>query len=196
MICGLGQEDTWGKQGKVYMCYFKWLLRKAGASCFRTRYEQTCIGTPSRFLAQSGFSILELMATISIASLMMAYGAANLRPLEDPMNDAVSQFQGLAKQVRARAVATMSSYRMTAISPTQVTIERGTSCTDEASFVSEPSMNWEVPNKVTVNIYCPICFNSRGLADGNHYLMFYGTADGSYKSLEVTLGGGVKVHSY
>ncbi len=146
-------------------------------------------------LGSKGYTLLELMAALGIVGVLMGSAVSNLKELERPLSSTSSQLMGLFKQARARAISTTSAYFIEPDSSNTIVARFGTNC-DDASPVDDDRLGIEIPSSVTMSdTSWSVCFTPRGLADQN-ITVYLQDNDFNYSSIEVFLGGAVKVTSY
>jgi len=150
-----------------------------------------------------GATLVELLVVMSILAIAAAVGVLNLRPLADPLQDAVTQAEGYLKQVRAKAMATTSAYRVV-LGSTGLRAWYAPSCR-AANFTEDAALRLDLPEGVRLEArwaqsgqdFAPsdwVCFTSRGLLLGSQSeepLLEFRDGKGRVKTLRVMLGGGV-----
>ena len=147
----------------------------------------------SKVVKQSGFTVIELIVAMGIASIMMGIAVANLREFNDPLLDASQQLMGFVKQVRARAISSTQAYTIVPESSTSLKTYYGVNC-ESVDTTYDDSLVVELPAGATLyDTTWSLCFNSRGLPDGNLEIDLR-DSHGLAKTVEVYLGGGVRVY--
>lgn len=150
-----------------------------------------------------GVSLVEALIVMAIMAIVWGIMALNLRPFSDPLQDATVQVEGLLKQVRAKAMATTSAYRLQ-WTPGALGASHATSCL-ATSFTADPSLDLQVNQEVQLTLYWAqsgqrltagdwACFTSRGLlltSRGEELLLRLEDHRGRTQTLKVLLGGGV-----
>ncbi|WP_105316880.1 pilus assembly FimT family protein [Thermus tenuipuniceus] len=150
-----------------------------------------------------GATLVELLAVLGILGIVAAIGVLNLRPLSDPLQDAVAQAEGYLKQVRAKAMATTSAYRVE-LGPSGFRAWYASSCRG-ANFTEDTALRLDLPQGVRLEArwaqsgqaFAPsdwVCFTSRGLllaSQGKEPLLEFRDGRGRVKTLRIMLGGGV-----
>lgn len=146
---------------------------------------------------------MELLVALAVLAIVLAVGVLNLRPLSDPLQDAVVQAEGYLKQVRAKAMATTSAYQVD-LGPDRLSARYAPTCRS-ASFSEDAALRLDLPEGVRLEArwaqsgqaFTPsdwICFTSRGLllgSRGEEPLLQFRDGRGRLKSLRLMLGGGV-----
>lgn len=140
----------------------------------------------------SGFSLLEVLVSMTLLGLLTGMAISNLKDLDDPLQDGASQVLGYIKQVRAQAISSTQAYFIQASSTTQITSSFGIDCQDP-SPVLDDRLFIDLPTGVQMtNTSWTFCFSTRGLADSN-ILIPLQDQGGSMKVVEVLLGGAARV---
>lgn len=150
-----------------------------------------------------GATLVELLVVMGILAIVAAVGFLNLRSLSDPLQDALVQTEGYLKQVRAKAMATTSAYRVE-LGPSGLRAFYATSCR-AANFTEDEALRLTLPEGVVLEArwrqsdqaFAPgdwICFSSRGLLLGSREeepVLKLRDGKGRTKALRILLGGGV-----
>jgi prepilin-type N-terminal cleavage/methylation domain-containing protein len=139
---------------------------------------------------QAGYTLTELLVTMSLLSVMSGFAFVNLLDLSNPARSAASEISGFLKQARARALSTTSAYTVSASSTDTLTTTVGTTCS--AAQSAEPSLTLELDHADLSNVSWSICFTSRGFPDKNVVIPVTDDYSGS-NSVEVLLGGAIRV---
>lgn len=150
-----------------------------------------------------GVSLVELLVALALMGLALGIAALNLRPLSDPLQDALVQTEGYLKQVRAKAMATTSGYRVQ-VDPTGLRASYAPSCR-ASSFTEDTALRLDLPEGVRLQArWGPsgdafasgdwFCFSSRGLLLGSKEaepVLYLEDERGRTRTLRLLLGGGV-----
>ncbi|WP_117238467.1 pilus assembly FimT family protein [Thermus sediminis] len=146
-----------------------------------------------------GLTLIELVVVLAVLAIASSIMALNVRPFYNPVQDALSRTEGFVKQVRSKAMATTSAYRIT-LEGNRLKAAYAPTCRS-ASFTEDRSLQAEIPAEVIVT-FTPQggvpCFNSRGLLilqnagnySGEPYYRFT-DPQGRQGTLRLFLGGGV-----
>jgi Tfp pilus assembly protein FimT len=136
----------------------------------------------------AGFSVTELLAVVFVIGLTASVGMPMLMRAEAPLDSAATLLQGHLRQVRARAMATTSAYRVTRPAANRLGAETAERCSD-SDWTAEAGLDLELPQGVTVvESGWTLCFSSRGVADENMILTLEHFGSGQ-REIEVLLGG-------
>lgn len=132
---------------------------------------------------------------LAVLGIILSIAFINLRPLDSPIQDGLSTTSGFLRQVRAKAMATTSAYRIGFTSNQNAFTEYANSCT-ASSWTQDDSIKFQLPAEVQLSApdwqSLTICFNARGLVDAGKTLTLQDNR-GTSKSLELMLGGGVRL---
>ena len=141
---------------------------------------------------QRGYTLVELLVTMTVGSILMGITAANLRAYSRGSKNAVAMIQGFVKQARAKAISRTAAYKIYADpGGKKIRTSFANSCSS-ATFVTDASLVLDMPEETSlVSPSWSVCFNSRGIADSNITISFK-TRDAGTKQLEVLLGGATR----
>ncbi len=144
-----------------------------------------------------GFTLFELLITVSILGIVLGIGALNLKPLSGDLQNSTSNLAGHLKQVRARAMASTSAYRLVYVSPTQLRAEVSSKCS-ASSWTTDARFGFELERPVRLRAGAwnagdaVVCYSSRGLANASPVFTLQDDK-GKTRQIEVFRGGGVEV---
>lgn len=139
---------------------------------------------------RGGFTLFELVFTIGLISVLLGVAVVNLRGLNSAADSGAAEVVGFLKQVRARAMASTSAYKVTPSGSGQLVVTFGNICS--AATTSDPSLRLKLPTGATfLSTSWNVCFNSRGFPDQSPTINLQDT-NGVNKSIQVYLGGAVR----
>ncbi|WP_276954169.1 prepilin-type N-terminal cleavage/methylation domain-containing protein [Allomeiothermus silvanus] len=146
--------------------------------------------------ASRGLTLVELLVVLTILGIVSVIVALDLRPLYDPLQDALSRTEGFLKQVRIKAMATTSAYKVS-LSGNRLEAAYANTCSS-ASFTTDRYLSLELPAEVSLSVSpsgTVLCFNSRGMltlpSRSGEPSLALRDKRGRTKALTVLLGGGV-----
>jgi Tfp pilus assembly protein FimT len=140
--------------------------------------------------SESGFSVLELLATFVIATIMMGILALNLKALNQPALDGASEFAGFVRRTRAKALATTYAYTIEPASATRIVTTYGTSC-GSPTQTSDSALSMTLPDTAAFTTTgWSICFTARGVSEDSAELSIHDGKDTA--TIEVAAGGAVR----
>jgi len=141
---------------------------------------------------ERGFTLLETMVVITIASILMGTAIASLREFNRPALNAADQIRSLFKQVRAKAISQTASYRVSGSSSEKITTSYADKCSS-STFANDQKLFLDMPEGAILQTTgWTVCINPRGIADTNVIMRIKGS-DGTTKRVEVMLGGATRV---
>jgi len=142
---------------------------------------------------ERGFSLLEMLATLSLMGVLSAIAVSNIKELDDPLKNATAEAIGFMKQVRARAISTTSAYEIYPTSTTSIVTRYSNACSDAVGDkTADPKVVLGLPDGAFLSdTNWSICFSSRGFPDGNIQIVMEDN-DGEDRTVEIYLGGAVK----
>jgi len=126
----------------------------------------------------------------------------NFRPLGNDLHNATTELAGYLRQVRARAMATTSAYRVVVVSNTELRAEHARACAD-TSWTHEPRLRLQLREGVTMSGIPAVgerlvCFTSRGITGitqgSQNPRVTLRDARGNTRQVEVYVGGAVVIH--
>jgi Tfp pilus assembly protein FimT len=136
-------------------------------------------------------SLVELLVVLTLLSLMIGIAPLFLRPFEQPLRTGGQLLEGLIRQTRARAAATMTVHRIRPTAPGALTVETAPSCSS-GTWTHEPELDLALPRGVTLtDTSWSICFGTRGTTATSRTLTL-SHADQGTLPLEVLVGGLVR----
>jgi prepilin-type N-terminal cleavage/methylation domain-containing protein len=137
-------------------------------------------------------SLLEVLMVLAVMGIALGAAGLYLRPMEAPLEVAATDLEGIMRQSRARALATTSAYRVSAVSNRVARGEFAANCA-ATTWTGDPDLVVELPREVTMtDTSWSVCFNSRGLSDANVVLTVTHPVSGSLR-IEVLRGGAARV---
>ena len=140
---------------------------------------------------ECGFSLLELLAVLSTAGVLTLMASAGLNDMVDPLRNASAELQGYFKQVRARAIATTSSYTVVPSGTGTVTATFSDSCSS-SDQTADGRLLLNLPSGARFSATdWSVCYTARGLPLENLQIELADN-DGESRTLEIYLGGAVR----
>lgn len=158
-------------------------------------------------MRESGLTLLEILVVMAILAIVLGIAFVDLRPLNNPIQNGFTQTLGFFQQVRSKAMATTSAYRVVVDANGTLQVGYARRCSDTV---------WTPDNQLAVaNVQAggarsaldlreqgltfgpvnwQVCFNSRGLANFSQPGQTIRLQDnrGNTRQVEVMLGGGVR----
>ncbi len=142
---------------------------------------------------QRGSSLFEVLVVLVLIGILLATAISNIDQLNRPMESATAELVGYLKQVRGRGMATTRAYTVRPTSTEHVIAEFSNECGESAT--ADDTLTFNVPRGVLLNgTSWSVCFSPRGLATSNPTIELIDD-EGRTKTLEVFLGGAVRVQS-
>ena len=138
----------------------------------------------------SGFSLIELLVTMSILAIGLSIAALNLRPFGDPLGTASEGISNTLVRARARAMSTTSAFRVSSTNTTTVVVERAPRCSD-TTWTAVTDFGFTLTQRAQTAQGWNVCFNSRGIAQATNGNISV-TYQDKTQNLEVLLAGGVR----
>lgn len=134
---------------------------------------------------------MEMVATLGVIAVISGIAVSNLSVLERPLYSASNNLTHYFRLVRARAISQTRSIKVTSSGARRITAGSGKNCA-VSSFTPEPSLTLQLDKDVSFGSSpWSICFNQRGLADS--YVEFTISSGKTVKSVEIALGGGIRI---
>jgi prepilin-type N-terminal cleavage/methylation domain-containing protein len=139
---------------------------------------------------RSGFTLFELVFTIGLISVLLGVAVVNLRGLNGAADSGAAEVVGFLKQVRARAMASTSAYKVAPSSSGQLVVTYGNVCS--AATTTDGALILKLPTGATFNSTSwNVCFNSRGFPDQSPSIALQDT-NGVNKTVQIYLGGAIR----
>ena len=141
---------------------------------------------------QRGMTLIELLATLAVLAIALGVMAMNLLPVASPVDTSTALLEGIFREARLNAIATMSSYRVTPSGTNRIVGEKGASCS-ATTWTADASLATALPTGVTMSpTSWSVCFSSRGISTNNVIVTLAHTTYGS-RRVEVLFGGTSRV---
>ena len=141
--------------------------------------------------SQAGMTVLELVVAMVVLAMVVGMASAYLGSAKLPLRTGGLLVEGLIKQTRAKAAATMTVHRIRPLSDGELIVEHAASCS-AGTWTPDPAFDLELPNGVTLtDTSWMICFSNRGTALATQTLTLTHAEAGNQK-LEVLMGGVVR----
>jgi prepilin-type N-terminal cleavage/methylation domain-containing protein len=143
-------------------------------------------------LRQMGFTLLELIVTMSLFLIIGGIAVPQLSQMNSASRNAADSVASFSKQVRARAIASTSAYKMRPSGSGRIITEFATNCSS-ATWSADQKNKLILPsNTYLLDSTWDLCFNSRGFPDGNLEIDIR-EQNGNTKTVEIMLGGATRV---
>ena len=140
---------------------------------------------------ERGSSLFEVLVVLVLIGILLATAISNLDQLNRPMEAATAEVIGFLKQARARGMSTTRAYTVRPTSTEHLIAEFSTECGESAT--ADERLTLDLPRGVLLNgTSWSVCFSPRGLATSDPTIELIDD-DGRTKTLEVFLGGAVRV---
>ncbi len=147
--------------------------------------------TSRRRAVASGMSLVELLAVLAIMGLVLGMAPLLLQPFEQPLRTGGQLLEGLIRQTRARAAATMTVHRIRPATSDTLIVETAASCSS-GTWTPQPELSLALPRGVNLtDTTWSICFGSRGTATTSQTMTLTHAEQGTLQ-LEVLVGGLVR----
>lgn len=146
----------------------------------------------SRKSSEQGYSITELLVVLALLSILSLLAVPNLAALRDPLDLSQEELLGHLKQVRAKAIATTSSYTVYPNTDNSLQVVSSAGCGGAATGVEMDLQLTLQPGISFNNTDWLVCFSPTGFAETNEEFVIE-DPDGRTASLEVFLGGAVRL---
>ena len=141
-----------------------------------------------------GASLLELLTAVALFVILSEVVVSNIKQLHNPLADAGFEVSHFLRLARARAISQTLAIEVWPASATQLTSTSRSSCTDETdSDAPVEDLVLDLPDGTSFSdTDWSVCFTQRGLAYEHTTFELQG-GRGNSKTVEVALGGGVRI---
>ena len=141
--------------------------------------------------SERGSSLFEVLVVLVMIGILLTTALSNIDQLNRPMESGTAEVLGFLKQARARGMSTTRAYTVRPTSTEQIITEFSTECGE--TVTADPTLTLNLPYGVLLNdTSWSVCFSPRGLATSDPTIELI-DSDGRTKTLEVFLGGAVRV---
>ena len=139
---------------------------------------------------ESGYTLMNLLTTLSLIAIFSATAVSNLKVLENPLADASFALTHFLRVVRADAMAQTIAIEVAPTSSTTIGTSTASSC--DATMTPNTDLQLTLNDGVVLlDTTWSFCFTSRGLSDSN-IVIDINEAERGTRSIEVALGGGTR----
>lgn len=144
--------------------------------------------------SELGYTLIQMLTTLGLLSILSLIAVSNVKSLRNPLANASFEISHFLRLVRSRAISQTLAITVTATSPTHITTASAASCYDEETTTDQVSnLQLDLPNGAQLsNTEWSVCFSQRGMAN-EHVIFDLESEGGRTRTIEVALGGGVKV---
>ena len=141
--------------------------------------------------SERAFTLLELLAVISISSILLGLASLNYRALENPVENGAEALMGFIKKTRAKALSATLAYTIKPLTPNKIITTYGTTCSS-GTQTADPTFTITLPGSdYMTDTNWSVCYGTRGLANASADIT---VTDGvTSKVVEVVLGGGTRI---
>gem|GEM_PF-2541885 len=157
-----------------------------GRRCRRTRFHPLA--------GRVGVTLLDVILILVIVGTLTTLSVPAFRALSNDLAGAVTETAGFVTQARSQAMSTTSAVRLRVVSETELVGERNRACSEAAGWETEGRVRVLYREGITVSGVqvddILLCFDSRGVSDGNPTLTLTDRA-GRSREIEILLGGGI-----
>ena len=141
---------------------------------------------------ERGASLIEVLGLLAIIAVALGAVAMKMQTLGSPLDTSTSLLEGVFREARLNAIATMSAYRVSPSSTTRLKGEKAATCS-ATTWTVDNSMRTDLATGVTQSpTTWSVCFNSRGISTANVIVTLTHPKYGS-RSVEVLVGGTSRV---
>lgn len=140
----------------------------------------------------AGFTMIELIVVMALFAVISGIAVSNLRELESPLSNSAFGSSHYLRLVRARAISTTSYIRVDPANSSSLIASRSDQddCGGTVSAISDLTYTFEEGVTLGATDWY-LCFTPRGLSD--EHVSFSFSSDAGTRTMQVALGGGVKV---
>ena len=137
-----------------------------------------------------GYTLLELLITVSLVGVLMCMAIFNFKALQNPADNGAAQLASFFKVIRAKALASTLAYTVTPQSATRIITTRAGTC--EGAQTDDPTQTLTLPEGSSlVEQAWSICYNPRGLSNSSADIHIQDSD--RTRLVQVVLGGGVRI---
>ena len=141
---------------------------------------------------ERGASLIEVLGLLALIAVALGAIAMKMQTLGSPLDTSTSLLEGVFREARLNAIATMSAYRVSPSSTTRLKGEKGSTCS-ATTWTVDNSMRTDLSTGVTQSpTNWSVCFNSRGISTANVIVTLTHPKYGS-RRVEVLVGGTSRV---
>lgn len=143
-------------------------------------------------IQQRGYTLLELLVTLSIGASLLGITAASLKEYSRASQNAIASLQGFVKQVRVKAISRTAAYKVTPDSSRKRIVTQFANSCSSGTFTNDTALVLDLPDgAILAATTWSFCVNARGLVEANTVIGVT-TKDKGLRQVEVLLGGGTR----
>lgn len=141
-------------------------------------------------LCESGYTILELVVTLTLASVLMGIAVVNLREMANPAQSSAAAVSSFFKEARARAISTTSAYTVTPENTRRLVAGSSVACGEATTPDDALILNLSDEVDLTT-LGWSVCFSARGFPDRDTTINLVDNYDET-NSIDIFLGGAIR----
>ncbi len=142
------------------------------------------------FSQAKGFSLLELLVVMSLASIVMSIAVFGFKDLVSPTQSATDQVISMYKLAKAKAISNLVAYQLAPNGNKQMKASFRASCDSSDSWVVDGNLTFNLPTGANFTTTTwSICIDAQGFP--NNEELYITDQSGLTKKIEVFLGGGI-----
>jgi prepilin-type N-terminal cleavage/methylation domain-containing protein len=143
-------------------------------------------------LTDRGYTLLEMLVTLSIGATLLGIAVANLREYNSGSKNSVALVQGFIKQVRVKGISRTAAYKVYSSSAGKQIFSSFANTCSSTVFTPDTTLVLDMPQgSKLLSPTWSACFNARGLAQ-SAITISIATEDAGTKRVELMLGGGTR----
>ncbi len=140
---------------------------------------------------EKGFSIFNLLATMSLIAILATTAISDLKKIKTPIHDAAVQTDHFLKLAKANAISQTRFIIIKPLGTQNLQASSSTSCDGPLTVISNLGLKIKSPAKFADTSWT-VCFTPRGLSSDNVSFVINGDGVNS-RTIEVALGGGTNI---
>ncbi len=137
-----------------------------------------------------GFTFIELLVVMLLATIVASIGAVNFKEFDDPLKNDVASLKGFIGKIKLKSMSHTKSYKVVCDSSKELKVYSAKNC-ESTVWNLEPSEGFKLSKEVEfLKTGFNTCFNSRGfLSDVIDFEL--GDNKGKVRKISVMLGGAI-----
>lgn len=139
---------------------------------------------------QSGFTLMEMMAVLGIATILSGMAVLNLKRFDQASVNAANQVVALVKSARAYAMTSTVTVQVRPVNSTTIRATAASSCST-TTRTAIPQLSYTLPDGASMtNTSWSVCYTSRGLSRESISIPIRDQS--RTRTVQIVLGGGIR----
>ena len=141
---------------------------------------------------QKGFSIIETLVVVFLASLFLSMGYLDFSKFINPEEISATGIASFLREMRSRSIAETRAYTIYPVNNKTISVKYSSKCSDTTKTPLGNTYLRLENGASFLSTTWSICYNSRGLSSNSTSIIINSTK-GGVERVEVSIGGSIKI---